>query len=96
MDAPADTTVPFHSHVQLNISRGPSNNPLVTVPDVIGQTLQQAVSTLNDAHLRLIYVKYPVTSQSQAGKVVQQSPLSGAQAPQNGQVVVYLGAFKKA
>ena len=92
---PAGTTVPFHSHVQINVSRGPNNNALVSVPNVVGQTLQQAVSALNAAHLRLIYLKYPVTSQGQAGKVVQQSPLSGAQAPQNAQVVVYLGAFKK-
>ncbi len=92
---PAGTTVPFHSHVQINVSRGPNNNALVPVPNVVGQTLQQAVSALNAAHLRLIYLKYPVTSQAQAGKVVQQSPLSGAQAPQNAQVVVYLGAFKQ-
>ncbi|MFL5962602.1 MAG: PASTA domain-containing protein [Gaiellaceae bacterium] len=93
---PAGTTVPFHSHVQINLSRGPNNNPLVSVPNVVGETLQEAVSALNAAHLRLIYVKYPVTSQVQAGKIVQQSPLSGAQAPQNAQVVVYLGAYKKA
>jgi beta-lactam-binding protein with PASTA domain len=93
---PAGTTVPFHSHVQINISRGPNNNPLVSVPNVVGKTLQEAVSGLNAAHLRLIYLKYPVTSQAQAGKVVQQTPLGGAQAPQNAQVVVYLGAYKKA
>jgi len=92
---PAGTSVPFHSHVQINVSRGPNNNPLEAVPNVLGKTLQDAVSTLNAKHLRLIYVKYPVTSQAQAGKVVQQSPLSGAQAPQNAQVVVYLGAYKK-
>ena len=89
------TTVPFHSHMQINLSHGPNNNPDATVPNVIGQSLQQAVSTLNGAHLRLIYLKYPVTSQTQAGKVVQQSPLSGGKAPQNAQVIVYLGAFKK-
>lgn len=93
---PAGTTVPFHSHVQINISRGPNNNPLAAVPNVVGKTLQDAVSTLNAAHLRLIYLKYPVTSQAQAGKVVQQTPLGGGQAPQNAQIVVYLGAFKKA
>ena len=92
---PAGTTVPFHSHMQINVSRGPNATTDATVPNVIGQTLTQAVSTLNSAHLRLIYLKYPVTSQTQAGKVVQQSPLSGAKAPQNAQVVVYLGAFKK-
>jgi beta-lactam-binding protein with PASTA domain len=92
---PAGTTVPFHSHVQINLSRGPNNNPLESVPNVVGKTLQEAVSALNAAHLRLIYLKYPVTSQAQAGKVVQQTPLGGAQAPQNAQVVVYLGAYKK-
>jgi beta-lactam-binding protein with PASTA domain len=91
----AGTTVPFHSHVQINISRGPNATTDTTVPNTVGQTLTQAVSTLNAAHLRLIYLKYPVTSQAQAGKVVQQSPLSGAKAPQNAQVVVYLGAYKK-
>ncbi|MFL5928673.1 MAG: PASTA domain-containing protein [Gaiellaceae bacterium] len=92
---PAGTTVPFHSHVQINLSRGSNDNPAETVPNVIGQTLQQAVSTVNGAHLRLIFLKFPVTSRTQAGKIVQQSPLSGAQAPQNAQVVVYLGAFKQ-
>jgi beta-lactam-binding protein with PASTA domain len=91
---PANTTVPYHSHVQINVSRGPNDNPNQSVPNVVGQTLQQAVSTLNGHHLRLIYLKYPVTSRAQAGKVVQQTPLGGGQAPENAQVIVYLGAFK--
>jgi beta-lactam-binding protein with PASTA domain len=91
---PSGTTVPYHSHAQINVSRGPNDNALVPVPNVIGKTLPEAVSGLNAAQLRLIYVKYPVTSRAQAGKVVQQSPLSGAQAPRNAQIVVYLGAFK--
>jgi beta-lactam-binding protein with PASTA domain len=92
---PAGTTVPFHSHAQINVSRGPNATTDVTVPNVVGQTLEQALSTLNGVRLRLIYLKYPVTSRTQAGKVVQQSPLAGAKAPQNAQVVVYLGAFKQ-
>ena len=91
---PAGTTVPFHGHVQINVSRGPSNSSSETVPSVIGRTLQEAVSTVNGAHLRLVFLKLPVTSRTQAGKVVQQSPLGGAQAPENAQVVVYLGAFR--
>ena len=51
---------------------------------------------MNGAHLRLIYVKFPVTSQTQAGKVVQQSPLAARTAPENAQVLVYLGAFSSA
>jgi beta-lactam-binding protein with PASTA domain len=91
---PSGTTMPYHSHVQINISRGPNDNALVPVPNVVGKTLPEAVSGLNASQLRLIYVKYPVTSRAHAGKVVQQSPLSGAQAPRNAQIVVYLGAFK--
>ena len=91
---PSGSTVPYHSHVQINVSRGPNDNPNQTVPNVVGQTLQQAVSTLNGHHLRLIYLKYPVTSRTQAGKVVQQSPLSGGQAPENAQVIAYLGSLE--
>src|SRR4051794_30690963 len=92
---PSGATLPYHAHVQLNISRGPNDNPLASVPNVIGQPLQQAVSTLNAAHLRLIYVKLPITSRTQVGKIVQQSPLGGGQAPQNAQVAVYLGVLRQ-
>jgi eukaryotic-like serine/threonine-protein kinase len=91
----AGTQVPFHSHVQINISTGPGNKPQQTVPNVVGMTLQQAVGAMNAAHLRLIYLKYPVTTQAQAGKIVQQSPLSSGHAPQNAQVLVFLGALQK-
>jgi serine/threonine-protein kinase len=91
---PSGSTVPYHSHVQINISSGPGDKPQEQVPSVIGQTLQQAVSSINGAHLRLIYVKFPVDTRSQAGKIVQQSPLGGGHAPQNAQVLVFLGAFR--
>jgi serine/threonine-protein kinase len=92
----AGTTVPYHSHMQINISSGPGDKPKEQVPNVIGQSLQDALSSINGAQLRLLYVKLPVTSRNQAGKVVQQSPLGGGQAPQNAQVIVYLGSFKTA
>jgi beta-lactam-binding protein with PASTA domain len=91
---PAGATVPYHAHVQVNISKGPNATTDEQVPDVIGKTLTDAVTTINGAHLRLIYVKFPVTSKTQAGKIVQQSPLSGGHAPQNAQVLVYLGAYR--
>lgn len=91
---PSGTTVPYHSHVQINVSSGPGDKPRQQVPNVVGQSLTDAVSSVQAAHLRLIYVKLPVTSRAQAGKVVQQSPLGGGQAPQNAQVLVFLGAFK--
>ncbi len=88
------TTVPYHSHVQINLSKGPNATTDEPVPDVIGQTIPQALTAINGAHLRLIYLKLPVSSKSQAGKIVQQSPLGGGQAPQNAQVLVYLGAYR--
>jgi serine/threonine-protein kinase len=91
----AGTTVPYRSHVQINISSGPGEKQQMQVPNVIGQTLQQAVASLNRAHLRLLYVKYPVSVRSKAGKIVQQSPLAGGKVPQNGQVLVFLGAFQR-
>jgi beta-lactam-binding protein with PASTA domain len=90
----AGTTIAYHSHLQINISKGPNATTDASVPNAIGQTLTQAVSTMNGAKLRLIYVKFRVTSRTQAGKIVQQSPLAGARAPQNAQVLVFLGAFK--
>ena len=91
----AGTTVPYHSHVQINVSKGPNAATDLTVPNAVGQTLSQAVSTMNGAQLRLIFVRFPVTSDSQTGKVVQQTPLSGGKAPQNAQILVYLGARQR-
>jgi beta-lactam-binding protein with PASTA domain len=89
----AGKSVPYHSHMQINVSSGPGDKPKEQVPNVIGQPLQQALASINGANLRLLYLKFPVTSRSQVGRIVQQSPLAGAQAPKNAQVVVYLGAF---
>ena len=90
----AGTTVPYHSHMQINVSSGPGDKAQETVPNTIGRSLPDAVSAVQAAHLRLIYLRYPVTSKSQAGKIVQQSPLGGGHAPQNAQVLVYLGAYR--
>lgn len=85
------TSIPAQSHVQINLSGGDGKFPPENVPDVIGQTLRDAVSTLNGAQLRLIYEQLPVASRADVGKVVQQTPLAGAKAPQHAQVLVYVG-----
>jgi beta-lactam-binding protein with PASTA domain len=91
---PAGTTVPYHSHVQINLSTGPGTKPKEQVPNVVGQTLTQALAAIKGAHLRLLYLKYPVTDKSQAGKIVQQSPTGGT-APQNAQILVWMGAYQQ-
>jgi serine/threonine-protein kinase len=88
------TTVAYHAHMQVNLSQGPHMEATATVPNTVGQTLNDALSTLNGAKLRLIFVKLPVTSRSQAGKIVQQSPGDAASVPQNAQVLVLLGAYR--
>ena len=90
----AGAAVPYHAHVQINVSRRPSDNPLEHVPNVIGKNLQDAISALQATKLRLIYVKLPITSRARAGTIVQQSPLVGANAPQNAQILVFLGAYR--
>ena len=61
-----------------------------------GKRLPDAVSALNGSHLRLIYIKRPVRTRADVGKIIQQTPLSGGQAPQNAQILVFLGVLKSA
>jgi beta-lactam-binding protein with PASTA domain len=90
----AGAKLAYHAHVQINVASGTGDKPKETVPNVIGKTLQDAVSSLNAAHHRLIFVKLPVTVRSQAGKIAHQSPLGGNHAPQNAQELVFLGAYR--
>jgi eukaryotic-like serine/threonine-protein kinase len=89
------SSAPTGSHVTINASSGPGEKEQKTVPDVTGQSIPQAVSTLQHAGLRLIFVKKAVTDRSLAGKVVEQTPSAGKTAPKNAQVLVYMGAFKQ-
>src|SRR5581483_11729172 len=91
----AGTKLPAQSHVQINLSGGNGKFPPENVPSVVGKTLRDAVSALNGAQLRLIYEKLPVTSKASVGKIVQQTPIAGAKAPQHAQVLVYLGVLKR-
>lgn len=92
----AGATLPASSRVQINLSQGPNASVRETVPNVVGQTLAGAVGVLNGSHLRLIYIKRPVTTRADVGKLIQQTPLSGGQAPQNAQILVFLGVLKAA
>ena len=91
---PSGATLPYHAHVQINLSQGPGTKPSERVPNTDGMTLKQALAALNGAHLRLLYLPYPVTTKAQAGKIVQQTPLGGDSAPQNAQVLVFLAAYR--
>jgi len=67
----------------------------VSLPSAIGLSIPQAVSSVQRAGLHLVLLRRTVSDQSQAGKVVDQSPAPGQQAPKNSRVVAYMGAFKR-
>jgi beta-lactam-binding protein with PASTA domain len=89
----AGMSLPASARVQINLSQGPNMTVAETIPNVVGKTLTDAVSVLNASHLRLIYIKRPVQTRADVGTVIQQTPLSGGQAPQNAQVLVFLGVL---
>jgi beta-lactam-binding protein with PASTA domain len=91
---PSASTVTPDSHVTISVSSGPGGKQPMAVPDPAGQTIPQAVETLNRAGLRLILLERTAADQSQAGTVVEQTPKPGTRAPRNAQVLVYMGAYK--
>ena len=91
----AGATAPTGSDVTVNLSAGPGKNTPETVPEVVGKTIPQGVAALNQAGLRLIFLRVPVTNKAQAGKIIEQTPASGTTVPKNGQVLVYMGAYQR-
>ncbi len=83
LNPPAGTQVPRGSTVQVTVSKGPNTVP---VPDLKGQTLDQAKASLEAGGLALGGVAGPVD------KVVQaSSPPAGTPAPRGTAVSVLLG-----
>ena len=73
--------------VDLQVSNGP---PMVTVPDVVGYTSQQAVQTLEAAGF-LVSQQYKATDASQQNIVQSQNPLGNSQAPKGSTVIIVIG-----
>jgi beta-lactam-binding protein with PASTA domain/predicted Ser/Thr protein kinase len=82
-----NTPEPEGTSVKLNVSNGP---PQVTVPDVVGFTSQQAVSTLEAAGFQVTQ-QTTATDASQQNIVQQQNPAGNAQAPQGSIVTIVVG-----
>jgi beta-lactam-binding protein with PASTA domain len=82
------------SQVTVNVSTGRGQDPMETVPSVVGKRIPEALPALHAVGLRLIVLKTPVEDQSQAGVIALETPLPGKQAPRNAQVLVYYGAYE--
>jgi serine/threonine-protein kinase len=78
---------PQGSSVTLHVSNGP---PQVTVPDVVGYTSQQAVSTLEQAGFQVTQ-QYIATDASQQNIVQSQNPAGNSQALKGSQVTIVIG-----
>lgn len=91
---PSGTQVVSQTPMQITVSRGPGKNPDEIVPSVTGKSLTTALATIQSKSLRLIYLKRPVSTPTRAGTIIDQTPPAGAHAPRNGQVLVYLAAFR--
>ena len=74
---PAGTTLERGSQVTLNVSRGPEQ---VEVPDVTGQSEENARSALEGAGLRVGKVTREESDEA-PGTVIEQSPAAGEQRP---------------
>ena len=87
---PAGSQQPAHTTVNLIVSSGPSS---VTVPDVIGETQAQAVSTLQSANLNPVVICQGTLQQSQDGIVQSQNPAGGKSASPGDSVNITVASF---
>ncbi len=84
MQAPQeDTTLRKGDVVVLTVSKGPASQ---SVPRLIGMTRQDAQTTLKPYGLTLSVVEYVVSSQYEAGRIVEQYPAEGTQC-ESGEIV---------
>jgi serine/threonine-protein kinase len=81
------TTATKGTTVNFNVSNGP---PKVTVPDVVGYTSQQAVSTLEAAGFQVTQ-QYSSTDASQDNIVQGQNPPGNSQAEKGSMVTITIG-----
>jgi len=82
------TTLRRGESVQVNISVGPDQVPLVAVPDVVGQREQDARSQLTSAGFRVQVLKEATDDPSKVGVVVDQQP---ERSPEGGLVTIWVG-----
>ena len=88
---PAGATVPVGSNVTVFVSSGPSQ---VTVPNVVGETQNQAQSDLTNAGFQVSVVQVNVNKVDKNGIVQQQNPQGGQSANQGSTVTIFVGQFQ--
>jgi serine/threonine-protein kinase len=88
---PAPTTPkPAGTIVNVQVSNGP---PQTTVPNVVGLTLQQAITDLQADGFKVRHVQTPVSDPNQQNLVQSQTPLANTQAGTGSTVTIYVGRY---
>jgi serine/threonine-protein kinase len=87
-EPPAGTKVDKGSTVTMVVSTGPAQ---ATVPDVVGMTEAQATKKLQDAGFKVEKTTQTVTSDSDDGRVVDQTPDAGTKVDEGSTVTIVIG-----
>ncbi len=77
------------SNVSLTVSSGPGNT---TVPTVVGETLQQAKSSIQIANLKVGKIEHQTSTQYVKGQVIDTSPTAGQQPPVGTHVTIFVSS----
>jgi eukaryotic-like serine/threonine-protein kinase len=77
------------SNVSLTVSSGPGNT---TVPTVVGETLQQAKSSIQIANLKVGKVVHQASTQYAKGLVIDTSPTAGQQPSVGTRVTIFVSS----
>jgi beta-lactam-binding protein with PASTA domain len=85
------TTQKRGTRIQLNVSLGPTPGTLKGVPDVRNLDPAAARAKLTAAGFRVQTLSQGVSDSSQVGKVVDEQPAGGRNAPAGSVVTIYLG-----
>jgi serine/threonine-protein kinase len=84
------SSVPKGSTVNLQVSNGP---PQVSVPSVVGESAQQAVTDLESAGFTVSQTYQTVNDASLDNQVLSQNPDGGSQAARHSTVAITIGQF---
>jgi serine/threonine-protein kinase len=89
------TTAKRNAHMLVTVSQGGSGGTsaatLATVPNVVGMDEQTARTRLQQAGFSPVAEDSPTSDSSQDGRVVDEQPAPGAQAPKGSQIIIYVG-----
>ena len=84
-------TVKRGTRIQLNVALGPNPGTLKGVPDVRNLTPAAARSKLSAAGFVVQTLQQPVSDAAQVGKVVDEQPAGGRNAPAGSRITIYVG-----